>query len=437
MRHHDKLDQYIKKEIDSIPYDDADKMWEEFQEKNSEQLVIWNKSNFRFPFLIALLFLTIAGITFYTLNQNSISNNQTTVDINLETTFKNNTLTSNIGKEENLKINQTSTGDNENSKPTTLKKENSLLNKNEISFDKKFKSDNSLAQNIFPIEKKSSNEFNKNDLSKNNISLGNQSISKNTSLNILENKILDTPIGFQSKITETAEHQSIDLIELPFLDSRISFLEIKDLEIQLRKIDKCPPYKRRNEYFVRALFSASTNKIYKTSFDIGRVHKLSRNSGFKYSLGFSVTDGYSLSQDSVYITNGLYITETIKEKDLDYMISPFLSTEYFVKSNRLKASVGTRLSYAAYNRFEGNTKTTITDFSGVFQGWSKEEYINHWTPVNRFELEGMLNLSYRFNDFELGLSASKRFNNLIKDNLAERRKSNTPIQFGINLSRYF
>jgi len=104
---------------------------------------------------------------------------------------------------------------------------------------------------------------------------------------------------------------------------------------------------------------------------------------------------------------------------------------------KLKASLGSRFSFALYNRYDGYRRSTTTSFTGVASSSGTTDIRNLWTAINRFQIEGTFNLSYRINKYELGINASKRFNNLIKDNIAEKRKSNVPIQFGMNITRYF
>ena len=446
MRHQDKLAEYIRKEVDSIPYEGEDQMWEEFQKTNSTQLATWNKSNYFFPILLALLMVTVSSVIYFQYNHTTglATNNNTQSSENKATESMHEAVAS------NATTNKLNLPNNENSiLATTEKNETSTLKENDFSLTKNLSSTNSDTPKNSNIRNKKSvsqepiiesNIFHNNDNSSNNlISENGLSLSPTPSSQLIEyqNSSATKRVSLEKfEVAEALELRS-KTSDVTLLESKLSLLELMNFEDRLSKIDKCPPFKRRNEFFVRALFSASTNSIYKSSFDIGKVKKLSRNSGLKYSLGLSVTDGYSLSQDSIYIVNGLYPEEHIREKDLDYLISPFIATEYYVKRNHLKASLGTRISYASFSKFNGYRRSTITQFNGHSWSSGSTEHSNIWTAINRLQFEGIVNLSYRFRNLELGFSASKRFNKLIKDNIAERRKSNVPIQIGINLSRYF
>ena len=73
MKFRDKLEQYIKREVDSISYNEEDQMWEEFQKKKRDRLILINPTSYFFPILMSSLVLGFSA--FYFFSQPTIEEN--------------------------------------------------------------------------------------------------------------------------------------------------------------------------------------------------------------------------------------------------------------------------------------------------------------------------------------------------------------------------
>jgi len=233
------------------------------------------------------------------------------------------------------------------------------------------------------------------------------------------------------------KRESITLLN-PLLSTfnGLQLLEIEDN--RLTEIKRCEIRRLQSTYF-RAGFSTSNNQILRSAFEYGRVRKTCGTRGWKYGIGLGLDDGYSLSQDSLVFLNGVVIQEIQKDKDLDYLIQSFVSGEYFFTKNNWTIGLGGKVNFALLNRFRTFDETRYVQpiQGGLATAGSEGIIFNHWDGINRFGLDGFLNLSYRVNNLEFGLSASKRFNKVIKKDRAQREKNNLPVQFGAHISRYF
>ena len=200
---------------------------------------------------------------------------------------------------------------------------------------------------------------------------------------------------------------------------------------------KCPPYTRYQGFFARAGVQASTNKIITSYADYGYRQSFGKNSGFKFSLGFNVTDGYSFSQDSIIIHNGVSTNRRFTDRDLDYIVNFQSSLEYIYQINNFSIGFGPRYSYAVLNRISEFSTNEFTFQNTEATSGNNVILNNDWSGMNRNSIEGLVNLSYHKNRFEFGITVTKRLNNLIKSNEAFSRKSNTPLQFGARVSYNF
>jgi hypothetical protein len=199
-------------------------------------------------------------------------------------------------------------------------------------------------------------------------------------------------------------------------------------------LDRCPPNSITNTFFTRANIQASTNNIIQSSFEFGQQVALGRKTGLKFALGVNLVDGFSVSQDSIQIHNGVLIEKVTTNKDLDYVINSQLGFEYVYAFDNFKFSLGPRFSYAIANKVNEDCVKELNFFNFTETSMDNSILSNYWNGINRFGIEGKLEASYQFKKFEIGLNISKRLNKLIKNNEAVSRKSNKPILFGASLS---
>jgi hypothetical protein len=158
-------------------------------------------------------------------------------------------------------------------------------------------------------------------------------------------------------------------------------------------------------------------------------------------VGASLDLGYSFSQDSIFISNGMSIIEQRKDKDLKNLWNAYLDLGLNYRVNRLRFNLGVRGSYAVLNRFAFRETTRTTHLGSFFtsEGESIEaEGSDVWTGVNRMSLDTYLSINYRINtDYSFGAFAGKRLNTLINQNMASKAHSNRPVRFGVVLNAHF
>ena len=425
----DKLEQYIKREIDGISYDGENEMWESFQNENGKELSNWGSSKFFYNILIGGI--VIAASTVYFLNNTSIENtiiepieiSQKGIS-NLKKVSKNDSAEKQIQSISSDKIaskaekiaRPSSTSMNVRLKETS---KNSLKEGGTLEFSLNSNYSNSVKS----VDKKQvefgTNFSNETSFSKLN-SQGFLKEEKNNSLFL--------------KKESTNERGTIQ--ELPQLEKQFSTIETDDEKLIL-PANSIMSYSGFSERYARGGFMSSNNKIYTSSIEFGFIKMTDKRSGFKINFGGSAIDGYSFSQDSIIIQNGLSIVSNRKNKDLNYIIEAHLSAEYFVRRNKFSFGFGVKNSYAFYNKFTIIEQGEITRFTGWSQSGSKATIYNQWSGMNRFGITPFTNISFRHHNYEVGLVVSKRLNKLINGDLAAKQKSNTPYQAGIILSKYF
>lgn len=158
----------------------------------------------------------------------------------------------------------------------------------------------------------------------------------------------------------------------------------------------------------------------------------------KVQAGGSLDVGYSFSQDSFFIFNGLSIRETRKDKDLRNLWNAYLDVGLYHRKNNWQFGLGFRGGYALFNQFDFVETTRLTTLNGS-SGETKENVgKGNWSGMSRMSLEVYLNINYQMNaNFSVGLFAGKRQNELIKNDMASRAYSNTPVKFGVVANKYF
>ena len=450
MRHHDKLEKYIKKEVDSIPYDEGvDEMWEAFQSENAEQLNPKNSSKYFLPILVVLFSISAIGIFFLKNNNvSTISQQTSTTSSSASSQQETATITTTRLDEQKINLSNETT----ELQQADLKELNSPTVGNNISNksitksnSSEFNTQNTRTQTLTntrtstPSGLPSFGEFSKT-IENNGLTESTtfQQSSTSNSFNSLESNFENQSKSMALEVKETiASRENIALLNP--LSSTINDLQLIDFEeTRLTELSISEIKRLRPRYF-RAAFSASTNQITRSAFEYGRIRKISSNRGWKYGVGLGLDDGYSLSQDSLIYINGIVIQEILKDKDLDFLVQSFVSGEYFLTKNRWTIGVGTKVNFALLSRFRTfeHIRYLVPLPQPNSSSGSNGIILNDWNGINRFSLDGFLNLSYRVNNLEFGLNASKRFNKVIKKERAGRNKFNLPVQVGAHISKYF
>jgi hypothetical protein len=458
MKTPDKLEQYIKKEIESITYDGEDQMWEEFQKTKLVALSEYKpKRNYIKYFLLAIVpIMSLVSILYFQNGEDLSSQNSivdTSVANNESDQLVKSDLTTIIPAQRNNEFETVQSGSDVNMIRTIDIKTPKGSNIISSSASKKQE-----LRKVIGVNKKDTNLASINNLkAKKSINIAGKPIEKNTGFtdvdgtqNLASTKHeLTTATGNNNnnnniadgtrndlEINETAVDINKKLKLLPIIminpipDNSNSLVYITQ-EIEI-KTD--PDYKRHRGFFGRAGIQASTNNIVQSYTDLGYRHLFRQHSGFKLSFGFNVVDGYSFSQDSLEIFNGVSTLEKFKNKDLDYIFNIQSNLEYIYKIKSFSISIGPRLSYAIRNEVTEISNSDFT-FLNLTQMRTKETILsNYWNGMNRYSVEGLFSLSYHKNRYEFGVTISKRLNKLIVTDEAFSRKSNTPFLFGAMIS---
>lgn len=198
---------------------------------------------------------------------------------------------------------------------------------------------------------------------------------------------------------------------------------------------------RGRRYYLSIAASTPHNTVRQYAFGFGKYFRLKNHLGLDVQLGGSLNSGYSFSQDSVTILNGLSIVEERRDKDLKQVGNAYLSLGAFYQKYNWRFGVGLRGSYALFNQFYFVENTQITHL-GTFNTLSgmivEREEQGGWTGMNRMGIDGYLQVNYHLNThFSVGLMVEKRFNPLIQQDLAKRAHSNTPLELGVVMNKHF
>lgn len=464
MRDQDKLAAYIKKEVDSIQYEGEDQMWSAFQKENASALNRWNPFSSIFLLLMATLLIGIAGLVYFQSDATTEANASTetnTISTPIQTKANAQNIEASSDESllsivpENKELRRNTEGSTDKSLLTNLNKSEEK-NASTLALNEKTNAENeieafkttALKTSIQKVEEKSFFANAEKEIkSQENTPLTSTTDFENTRPNnnlISSLSKAKTPKKSNQLIFDHKSKTKDDLVlnlKLPVLASLISsYTETEDLDLKDKLITPLasPLTSHQRSFYLRASYVASTNEIRKASLDLGKIKKLNQNTGFKYGLGFSVEDGLSVSQDSLIYLNGIFITEITKRNYLDLLVNSYLNVEYFVQKNRLRTSIGGQFAYSVLNRVYASDEIRETTSSGI-QGTSSEGFqINYWdNGTNRLGLYGTYSLNYVMDKYEFSFVLSKRFNPVIKDNNAQKNKSNTPFQFGASISRYF
>lgn len=440
----DKLEQYIKREVDSIPYEEEDLMWEKFKQierPSSDKFNLWKNI-----FKNGLPILILLSVGFFLTTQNNVSIEKAGLVSSKERTTP--LLESKSSKDKlitisNNSINTKESNPNNKTVFTTNNTVSNSISDNSIPLSK------SKIASIKTIKKKiaSSNKTNKNPklqtLNENKFGnskqqLNNQSLENNQYFSPVDSEKETNKNNLSSKnieevITSVPRYSS----ELSILENEFSLIPQNfKTDSLINPIDFKGPKPRPNLYS-RSTFLVSPNGIYNAKFDIGHLRKNRNNTAFRYGIGLSFEDGYSVSQDSIIILNGIIIEEITKDTDLSYLINAGINLEYIFKIKQFYYTLGSNIEYGIYNYFNNIEiiKNRSTPFITSTQ--RNSTFINNWTGIQRLGFSLNAGLSYKWNRFEIGATVSKRLNPIIKSDKAKSNKSNTPFQFGLSITNYY
>ena len=198
---------------------------------------------------------------------------------------------------------------------------------------------------------------------------------------------------------------------------------------------------KAKSFFFSLENSFADNNIRQHVVGLGRYFPLSNNVGIKAQIGGSLDVGYSFSQDSVFIFNGLSIVETRKDKDLKNLWNTYLDLGIYQRKEQWRFGLGFRGSYALYNQFSFVDRTQVTHL-GRFDSSGgqtiESEGRGNWSGINRMSIEAYLNIHYHLDaNYSLGIVAGKRLRALIKNDMAKQAYSNIPVKFGVVLNKHF
>ncbi len=152
--------------------------------------------------------------------------------------------------------------------------------------------------------------------------------------------------------------------------------------------------------------------------------------------------GYSFSQDSLFIFNGLNIEEVRKNKDLKYTWNAYLGLGGVYRIKNWQFGAGGRLSYALFNQFYFEDATqrlqVLPGSSSTFEFTRQEVESGPWDGINRIGIDAYVDIAYRISPgYSVGLFVGKKLNRLINNEMAAQAYSNRPIRFGATLNKHF
>lgn len=437
MQNKDNLEEFIKREVNRIEFDDADSMWQEFQarlekEKPKPQRGFWYWAG------IFSLFLFIALGSFLL---GSIFNQVKTADVK---------------KDENTSIKkETSPSIQSTSEPNQAQPSNNLLDADDY--------DNSTqtGEEINPkLEKKAPVNSNNPKSADINFRSKKDNSAKKVNDRIVNQNIQGSPVSTVMDSTEMQEDfEQVDSEKAGFaeindqesLDEPVKLLApiagIKLEELLPLNSEKNPPlvvtkYEWKATEPKRLFFSIensfASHGIRQHAVGFGKYIPLKNNFTLKVQAGGSLDIGYSFSQDSVFIFNGLSIEEIRKDKDLKNIWNAYLDLGVYHRKNRWQMGLGIRGSYALFNQYYYDERTLITSIGSIVGNTNQWSGKGNWSGINRMSFDAYLNVNYQMNtNYSVGLFAGKRLNELIKKDMAKQAYSNTPVKFGVVINRYF
>ena len=462
MQNRDNLEEFIKNEIDSIEFSDADSMWQEFQVqlKNEEPKSKPRKRNVIIFFLFCIFFTAGGAIVSGTFDKIKIFDFSKNEEIS--TSKEVISLSQNQSKNINEQFSNTNMKSADHSKSKHLKgnsNHNLKAEPHKTSLKQESASISTEYRNSKPENKDLNSENEDTDLSV----VADKWILKTSEIALSRSRENEQVAGvtdfvqsqdgslrnyqFRSDVDEISDQKrpelSILLIErIPLQELKrlwsedfLEYLLVADLQ------ENRSPFRSKN-LFLSIENSFAENGIRQHAVGFGKYYSLNENLDLKVQGGGSLDVGYSLSQDSLFVFNGMSIVEIRRDKDLKNLWNAYLDFGLYQVKNKWRFGTGLRSSYALVNQFylTEHTRTTHLGTFNTLNGTTNYEKVERssWAGMNRVNFEAYLNINYHVNsNYSMGIFAIKRLNKVIDKDMAKRAYSNTPVRVGVSLSKHF
>lgn len=421
----DKLEKYIKEQVETIQFKEEDRMWADFLAKNAVQKK-------KIGFLPWIILGCAIGVGAYWALQkyNSI---QTDTEVTQQQIIDN--------------TNDAITQSNKNLSKETIINDITTKQPTEIIIEKGANEDienpltntptilpksQSTKSNIKPSNAKSNNINNISKTQKINIEkpTPNYAKSKQEDDLMVKKTILNTQhlkLQKDTKIQLIADLKTLNIDHIDYLYST---------NIEIPKITVDQAKSKWHSWFVEYRTARSTLGNNEHSLGLGYQYLVSENAGFDIRSGLSFTNGYIFSTDTLTIIRNISIVEIRKKTDLNYLTDAYLSGAYTYKYKNIHLAIGGRLRYGIYNKYDiqQSQKIKHNNFFNFSNGNSTEYSLaNDWQLLQRWRVETFGEITYAFPNFQLGITVSKQLNALEKNNIDATDFLNVPVRFGLQL----
>ena len=459
MQNKDNLEEFIKSEVNKIELGGADAMWEGFQGRLEKEASNSKKGYRIWLGLFPLLFIILLGGFFINkslklentqeaLKEDTTtlsSDNSTSSASTLESDIASASIHQNELKQENaLNPAEMEKQANRNTNANRNANSNSNSNSNVSTNSNRKANANSNANSNVSIN---SNRDASTNASANSSANSSANVNTNAKLNRANSKSTNTELAFEKHDKENVKKSLADQKIKTSIQS-LSTIGIKPLGSIIANVDPTPSMSTNEwdapvskAFFVSLENSFAQNNISQHSIGVGFQLLPKNNFGIKVQTGLALDQGYSFSQDSLLVINGLSIEEIRKDKDLKNLWNAYLDFGLLYSKNKWNFGTGIRGGFAFLNQFYFNEVSHVTHIE-VFRisgGTGKKSIqIGNWSGINRLSLDVYLNTNYQINqNYSVGLMVGKRLNELIKTGMAQQAYSNTPVKFGVLLNKYF
>ena len=463
MKKQDKFEEYLRKEMGSMEYDGEDRMWEDFKGQLPaatplEQFISWS-----IP--VAIIGLVGLGVYWYSgsqVTEPTLTGKNETSHVSMsersENTLEETTtiLTENnnennrsldqkenekqedgdIVKNKNVANSQLEVNDNAKEKYSGQRK---IVNgSSQLSGDSQKKRASDLGTANFGQERNI--ERTETTQSLHQSSLPTQSEIQTTTLQSKKSQsVQNAGDGSLLRKSDSELNSQNELSLLAFLEAKESVL-ILDNSSELIGLKPGELNKKRLNIWSGFLGAGTGVQEYQLyTVGVNYLRPISKRFNLNLSLGLQSELGNIVSQDSIVKEIGVAIIETRTDKDLNDLLSIYLSAVPLFQVGQFGIGIGPRLSYGVYNRYRIVKTEASANLSGLNSfgfPFPQESFITQdWESLNRLRVGGDLVLRYQSSSrFGMELHLSKNFNKLINDNLAITNRSNSPLTIGLQLN---
>lgn len=462
MQNRDNLEEFIKNEIDSIEFSDADSMWQEFQVQLQKEEPKSNRRRRNLIILFLFCIFFVAGGLLITGAFDKMKIPSFSESEEILTNKDGIALSQNQPKNINEQISKTieKSDDYGNSKRLKDKiNQNLKTEPHKTSVNQESASISSEYRKGKPENRDLNSENEDTDLSI-VADKWNFKTSEIVSSLIRENEQVAGVTNFiQSQVGSLGKYQLISDIDeisdlnsleqsvlfidrIPLQELREQWLEDFSKNLLLADLQYNPSTFSAKNLFLSIENSYAENGIRQHAVGFGKHFSLSENLVIKVQGGGSLDVGCSLSQDSLFVFNGVSIVEIRRDKDLKNLWNAYLDFGLYQVKNKWRFGTGLRSSYALVNQFylTEHTRTTHLGTFNALNGTTNYEKVERgsWAGINRMNFEAYLNINYHLNsNYSMGIFAIKRLNKVIDKDMAKQAYSNTPVRVGVSLSKHF